>query len=166
MLHATSSKGPLLSFYQDNHKELRVLRREKIELLTVRMVTRMLDNPKHSNCFTLKIKGKRNRTLFDCDSNQELQQWISRICDLLRLEFKMEKVIWEYLGNDGLWMSLPDKLSFQIEAHYCEQRYNFGLGDTQDTTFHYHLSNMHRIPSIGPKHTLSLIHISEPTRPY
>ena len=63
------------------------------------------------------------------------------------------QVIWEYLGNDGLWMSLPDKLSFQIEAHYCEQRYNFGLGDTQDTTFHYHLSNMHRIPSVGSKHT-------------
>ena len=75
VLHATSSKGPLLSFYQDNHKELRVLRREKIELLTVRMVTRILDNPKHSNCFTLKIKGKRNRTLFDCDS-----KWVPCIC--------------------------------------------------------------------------------------
>lgn len=67
VMHAKSAKGPLLSFYQDNHKETRVLRRDKVELLNVRGLTKLSNHPKHSHCFTLKMKGKRNRFLFDCD---------------------------------------------------------------------------------------------------
>ena len=68
VIHGQSSKGPLLSFYQDQHKETRVLRREKVELLMVRAITRLLQHPKHPHCFTLKLKGRRNRFLFNCDT--------------------------------------------------------------------------------------------------
>ena len=57
-----------MSFFQDSKKANRVLRREKLELMSVRLLTKMVDHPKHQNCFTLKVKNKRNRLLFVCDS--------------------------------------------------------------------------------------------------
>ncbi len=83
VIHAYSSKGPILSFFQDSNKSNRVLRREKLELMSVRLVTKLIDHPKHENCFALKIKGKRNRLLFDCDSR--LVRLLHGICLLFYL---------------------------------------------------------------------------------
>ena len=68
VMHAKTPKGPMMSFYQDNRKENRVLKRDKVDLLSTREITKLFGHPKHGHCFTLKMKGKRNRFLFDCDS--------------------------------------------------------------------------------------------------
>ena len=68
VMHAKTPKGPMMNFYQDNRKENRVLKRDKVDLLSTRELTKLFGHPKHGHCFTLKMKGKRNRFLFDCDS--------------------------------------------------------------------------------------------------
>ena len=67
VLHQFSSKGPIITFYQDNRRESRVMKREKIELYHVREITRMMDHPKHPHCFTLKFKGSK-RVLLNADN--------------------------------------------------------------------------------------------------
>jgi hypothetical protein len=155
VLHAKSPKGPLLSFFQDNHKQTRVLRRDKVELFNIRGITKLFGHPKHANCFTIKIKGKRNRLLFNCDQSSEVNDWITTIAEIAQLEFKIEKVIWEYLDDSGLWQALADKMSYELETHYCEQENVFIIGNTESTRCHYHLGQMHRLPS-NSKHTQRL----------
>ena len=59
VLHQFSSKGPFISFYQDNRRETRVMKREKIDLFYTKAITRMMDHPKHPHCFALKFKGSK-----------------------------------------------------------------------------------------------------------
>ena len=57
------SKVPSIAFFVDNRKEKSVMKREKIDLASVRGVTRMIDHPKHPHCFTLKMKGSKQLIL-------------------------------------------------------------------------------------------------------
>ncbi|XP_019855382.1 PREDICTED: tyrosine-protein kinase Abl-like [Amphimedon queenslandica] len=155
VFHSKTSKGPTISFFQDNRKEVRVLKRDKVDLLSVREITKIFGHPKHANCFTLKNKGKRNRFLFDCDSNIDLNNWLRTLSDALRLEFRLEKVIWEFLDETGLWQALSDRESYDIEAHYCDQHNQFLLGDREDKRVHYNLGQMQRLPP-KLKHTQRL----------
>ena len=50
---------------------VQVLKREKVEVMLVRVITKMVDHPRHAFCFTLKLKGKRNRLLFNCDTQYD-----------------------------------------------------------------------------------------------
>ena len=152
VIHQFSSKGPFISFYQDNRKETRVMKREKIDLFYTKAITRMMDHPKHPHCFTLKFKGSKC-LLFNLDTEHDLDSWLKVVCELLGVEYKREKVIWEYLDDGGLWQALPDGDSFRIEKFYSEQTQSFHLGDAQ-LAFQYNLNTMMRIHP-----NLSLIHI-------
>ena len=55
------------------------------------------------------------------------------------------QVIWEYLGDDGLWQSLPSETSFTIEENYCDQKNTFGLGSSEEDLYQYNLGSMSRV---------------------
>ena len=143
VLHQFSSKGPFISFYQGNRKETRVVKRERIDLFYTKAITRMMDHPKHPHCFTLKFKGSKC-LLFNLDTEHDLDSWLKVVCELLGVEYKREKVIWEYLDDGGLWQALPDGDSFRIEKFYSEQTQSFHLGDAQ-LAFQYNLNTMMRV---------------------
>ena len=56
-----------LSSLQDNLKESRVMKKDKIELLTVRSITQLTRHPKQPHSFTLKFKGSK-RIILNCDT--------------------------------------------------------------------------------------------------
>ncbi len=62
VLHQSSAK-PAVSFYQDNRKETKVLRREKIEVHIIREIAKVIDHPKHPFAISLKCKGSKRLLL-------------------------------------------------------------------------------------------------------
>ncbi|KAL5468995.1 hypothetical protein EMCRGX_G030158 [Ephydatia muelleri] len=146
VLHTMPTKGPVIHFYTDEHKDSKHLRKEKIELHLVKGVSRMLSHPIYTHCFTLKFSGSKT-TLFNVKSKSELESWISTICKLLSFKIHIETVIWEYLDDGGLWQAFPDEISYNLETHYCQQILNFAESD-----YHYNLSHMTRFHS-RTKHT-------------
>ena len=62
----------MIAFFQDNRKEVRVMKKEKLELFAVKEVTRMLGHPKHPHCFTMKSKGNK-RVLLNADTKYVCQ---------------------------------------------------------------------------------------------
>ena len=56
-----------LPHFQDNLKETRVMKREKIELLTVKGITQVTRHPKQPHSFALKFKGAK-KIVLNCDS--------------------------------------------------------------------------------------------------
>lgn len=142
VLHQFSSKGPIITFYQDNRKENKVMRKEKVELIGVLEVTRMVGHPKYPHGFALKYKGSK-RMLLNADTEHDLDSWLKVVCELTEKQYKREKVIWEYLDDGGLWQALPSDVCYRIEAHFNEQSTSFHLGDAQ-LAFHYNLQSMNR----------------------
>ncbi len=65
VLHQSSAK-PAISFYQDNRKETKVLKKDKIEVHVIREVAKVIDHPKHPYAISLKCKGSK-RLLLHCD---------------------------------------------------------------------------------------------------
>ena len=61
------SKLPSISFYMDNRKEKSVMKREKIDLGSVRGISRLFNHPKHPHSFSLKLKGSR-KLILNADS--------------------------------------------------------------------------------------------------
>ena len=61
------SPPSLSSNPQDNLKETKVMKREKIELLTVRAITQVTCHPKQPHSFGLKFKGAK-KIVMNCDS--------------------------------------------------------------------------------------------------
>ena len=52
---------------QDNLKECRVMKKDKIELVAVRAITQISRHPKQPYSFTLKFKGSK-RIILNCDN--------------------------------------------------------------------------------------------------
>ena len=52
---------------KDNLKETKVMKREKIELLTVRAITQIGRHPKQPHSFALKLKGAK-KIVLNCDT--------------------------------------------------------------------------------------------------
>ena len=61
------SKSPCIVFYQDNLREKTIMKKEKIELATVRCVTQIFNHPKHPNSFCLRMKGSK-RLILNADN--------------------------------------------------------------------------------------------------
>ena len=66
-LSLSLSLPPSLPLPQDNRKESRVMKREKIELWYVRQITCILQHPKQPHCLTLRFKGTK-RILLNADT--------------------------------------------------------------------------------------------------
>ena len=66
-LSPSLSSLPLSSPSQDNLKESKVMKKDKIELLTVRSITQLTRHPKQPHSFTLKFKGSK-RIILNCDT--------------------------------------------------------------------------------------------------